>query len=128
MASGSKSIRAISLRYESGKKREGAFDHEGQTRVLEKITCMQADVSSKGSPFQQMCGFGESTKRIRLLLTPQEASDCLGTSAKTLERLRSSGLGPKFVKIGRRVAYSLAALEEFIAHHTHGSTSEYPSK
>jgi predicted DNA-binding transcriptional regulator AlpA len=63
-----------------------------------------------------------------VLFTPEEASEFLRISAKTLERWRSNGLGPRFVKIGRRVAYGIAALEEFITQHTYGSSAEFPSE
>ena len=48
----------------------------------------------------------------------------LGTSERTLERLRATGIGPKFVRVGRLVRYRESDLEEWIAARTVQSTSE----
>jgi predicted DNA-binding transcriptional regulator AlpA len=56
-----------------------------------------------------------------LLLTQREAALALRCSERTLERLRVSGLGPKFVRCGRRsIRYREADLSEWIAS-GHGS-------
>lgn len=48
------------------------------------------------------------------LLTPPEAAEVLRTKARTIERWRTNGDGPAFVRIGRRVAYRRQDLEAFI--------------
>ncbi len=48
----------------------------------------------------------------------------LGTSERTLERLRATGTGPKFVRVGRLVRYREADLETWLAAQTVQSTSE----
>ena len=48
----------------------------------------------------------------------------LALSERTIERLRVSGLGPKFVRCGRSIRYRLADVEEWIASRVFGSTSE----
>jgi predicted DNA-binding transcriptional regulator AlpA len=58
------------------------------------------------------------------LLTAAEAARTLRLSGRSLERLRCSGLGPKYVKLKRRVLYQQSDLEEWIASHVVGSTSE----
>jgi excisionase family DNA binding protein len=58
------------------------------------------------------------------LLTQAEAARFLRLSERTLERLRVSGGGPKYVKIGRRVFYRQQDLEAWVADHLVGSTSE----
>jgi excisionase family DNA binding protein len=59
------------------------------------------------------------------MLTSYEAADYLRLSIRTLERLRVSGLGPKFVRCGRRsVRYQQSALDEWIASRVVRSTSE----
>jgi excisionase family DNA binding protein len=58
------------------------------------------------------------------MLTVHEAADYLRLSKRTLERLRVSGLGPKFVKCGRAVRYRQADLEEWIGQRVVRSTSE----
>ena len=53
-----------------------------------------------------------------------EAAEILRVSPRTLERLRVTGEGPRFVKIGRRVLYRASDLEAWADTHTFGSTSE----
>lgn len=54
-------------------------------------------------------------QRTNDLLTAQEASERIRTSANTLAYWRMKGLGPAWAKIGRRVYYSAAALDQFVA-------------
>ena len=58
------------------------------------------------------------------LLTQRQASKMLALSERTIERLRVSGLGPKFVRCGRSIRYRVADLETWIASRIVGSTSE----
>ena len=57
------------------------------------------------------------------LLNQAEAADALRLSERTLERLRLTGLGPAFVKAGRRVLYRQADLETWVAVQLRVSTS-----
>jgi excisionase family DNA binding protein len=58
------------------------------------------------------------------MLTVLDAAAYLRLSRRTLERLRVSGLGPKFVKCGRSVRYRQSDLEEWIAARVVRGTSE----
>jgi len=58
------------------------------------------------------------------LLTQRQAAILLCLSERTLERLRVSGGGPKFVKAGRAVRYREADLEAWIADRVVTSTSQ----
>jgi excisionase family DNA binding protein len=59
------------------------------------------------------------------MLTVHEAADYLRLSKRTLERLRVSGLGPKFVKCGgRSIRYRQSDLDEWISRRIVGSTSQ----
>jgi predicted DNA-binding transcriptional regulator AlpA len=49
-------------------------------------------------------------------------------SASTLTKLRLTGDGPRYLKLGRRVVYSRAALIEWMHERECGSTSEYLSR
>jgi Helix-turn-helix domain len=66
-----------------------------------------------------------SNAAIDDLLTPKEAASFLKVSSSWLAKARISGYGPRFIKIGRSVRYSLHALEEFKRANARGSTSEY---
>ena len=53
--------------------------------------------------------------------TPDEATKILRAgSPRTLERWRSTGEGPAYVKVGRRVAYRHSALETYLQKQTRG--------
>jgi excisionase family DNA binding protein len=58
------------------------------------------------------------------LLTQEEAADLLKLSVRTIERLRVSGGGPKFLKIRNSVRYRPADVEAWLASRVVGSTSE----
>lgn len=47
-------------------------------------------------------------------LSVAEVTRRLGISVRSLSRLRTTGLGPPYVKIGRRVAYSPVRLAEWL--------------
>ena len=61
---------------------------------------------------------------METLLTQRDVAAKLGLSERTLERLRSSGAEPKFVKANRSVRYREADLEAWLAAQTVSSTSE----
>ena len=54
----------------------------------------------------------------------RQAAEQLGMSRRTLEKWRVEGNGPPFLKLGRRVLYSVADLEAWIRSHRRRSTSE----
>ena len=63
-----------------------------------------------------------------LVLSPRDAGRILnGTPERTLERWRATGRGPKFVKLGRRVAYRLVDLEAFVAAGVRSHTGQQPT-
>jgi hypothetical protein len=59
------------------------------------------------------------------LLTSAEAADYLKVAKQTLAVWRLKGIGPAFVKVGRKVTYDRAMLEAYLAARTFASTSEY---
>jgi len=59
------------------------------------------------------------------LLTVREAAEFLQLSESWMNKARITGDGPRFIKMGRSVRYSLQALEEFKRANARGSTSEY---
>jgi len=58
------------------------------------------------------------------LLTVQEAAQYLRCGVSTLNKLRVTGGGPVFVKIGARVLYEREALDRYIAKCRRKSTAE----
>jgi excisionase family DNA binding protein len=61
------------------------------------------------------------------LLTQREAAELLKLSQRTIERLRVSGLGPRFVRVGRSIRYRLTDIESYISSRVVASTSEVRS-
>jgi predicted site-specific integrase-resolvase len=59
-----------------------------------------------------------------LVISEERAAQSLGLSARTLQRWRVEGRGPRFVKLGKRVAYTEQALRDYVDKNQHGSTSE----
>jgi predicted DNA-binding transcriptional regulator AlpA len=61
-----------------------------------------------------------------LLLSAPQAADRLNLSASTLAKLRLSGEGPPFSKLGRRVVYKDEDLQTWVSANRYRSTAEYP--
>lgn len=57
------------------------------------------------------------------LCTPQESAKYLKSNARTLERWRTEGNGPRYVKVGRRVHYRRAALDAWIEQQERSHTA-----
>jgi len=57
-------------------------------------------------------------------LSVKEAAYHTGLSFSTLNKLRCSGQGPRFAKVGRRVVYDVTDLDAWLAKHLKTSTSE----
>jgi hypothetical protein len=62
----------------------------------------------------------------KVLLTPEESAGFLNSNARTLERWRTNGTGPRFVKVGRRVHYRREALDAWIMRQERSNTAEPP--
>lgn len=60
-------------------------------------------------------------------LTPEQLSARLANriTPRTLANWRSQGLGPKFTRLGGRIAYPIHAVEEWEQRNTVSSTSQY---
>lgn len=58
------------------------------------------------------------------LLTRREAANVLSLSIKTLEAWALKGRGPKFVRMGTRVAYRQSDLNRWIEEHVASTTDD----
>lgn len=54
------------------------------------------------------------TARARRYLTSDEAAEHCRVSSSTMERMRSTGKGPRYARIGGRVIYDAADLIDWI--------------
>ncbi len=62
------------------------------------------------------------------LISPDDAANILNISSSTLAKMRLAGTSPRFVKLGRRVAYRPADLEAWIEAQSFSSTAQYSGK
>jgi len=60
-------------------------------------------------------------------LNTSHAAHYLGLSQRTLERMRTLGIGPAYRKHGHHVRYLIDELDRWSAAHEHLSTSEHAS-
>jgi predicted DNA-binding transcriptional regulator AlpA len=60
----------------------------------------------------------------RKKLSTYEAAAYLGLGKSTLDKMRVTGIGPAFIKIGKRVVYDPADLEAWSAQHKRSNTSQ----
>jgi predicted DNA-binding transcriptional regulator AlpA len=61
---------------------------------------------------------------VESLLTESQAAQLVGLSARTLERFRIQGAGPKFLKLGRRVFYAQTDLLTWLDSRRYTRTSD----
>ena len=57
-------------------------------------------------------------------MSVHDAAAYVGISASTLNKLRVFGGGPRYLKLGRRVAYDVRDLDTWLASKRRSSTSE----
>jgi predicted DNA-binding transcriptional regulator AlpA len=70
-----------------------------------------------------MSEIANSDDKLRYLRT-REAANLLGLSHRTLEKHRTYGTGPKYLKLGGRVVYRIADLQAWAAPGERTSTSD----
>lgn len=61
-------------------------------------------------------------------LSVNEAARKLGLSVSWLNKARITGGGPAYLKLGRRVFYSIGDLEAWVAAHRRRNTSTYAAQ
>lgn len=66
-----------------------------------------------------------SARITKKRMCTKEAANYVGLHYSTLSKLRMTGDGPSFLKLGRKVVYEQSALDKWMAERTHSSTSEY---
>ena len=64
----------------------------------------------------------------KVFINTARAAHYLGLSPRTLEKLRVTGGGPIFVKMGRRVSYCIQDLDAWVDAHRRNSTSDQGSE
>ena len=64
----------------------------------------------------------------RRVLSEIELAQRWGVSSKTLQRWRTEGRGPHYLKLSKRVTYPLEVVTEYERSALHASTSERTAK
>ena len=83
---------------------------------------MQTPTSSiPRSPQQAINTMSPGDRRV---LNENELAQRWGVSPKTLQRWRSEGRGPRYLKLSKRVGYPVDAVIQFKCEALHDSTSE----
>jgi excisionase family DNA binding protein len=67
---------------------------------------------------------GDPMANASLVFTPEEIADRLKVSLSWLAKARMNGDGPPFIKVGRAIRYSEAALQQWMKSRQRLSTSE----
>ena len=68
------------------------------------------------------------TTEIQIVLSAEQVAERLGLSTSTLAKMRLSGGGPAYSKLGRRVVYRPADIDAWVNANQFRSTAEYPTK
>ena len=66
----------------------------------------------------------ESLPAERMVFTEADLASRWGMSPKTLQRWRTEGRGPHYLKLGKRVTYTVNAIEAYENFVQHISTSQ----
>lgn len=64
--------------------------------------------------FTSVTSASSSPLTPRATLPVDDAAAYIGVSKSVLDTWRSRGQGPRFVRLGRRIVYRIAALDEFL--------------
>ncbi len=97
----------------------GRTEHYKNIRIVPRLHC-PIDSEASHRRGKQRKG---SLMSEHLLSTPTVAQ-ITGLSQVTLRRWRSTGGGPRFVRLGRAVRYRSADVTDFVSARTYKSTSE----
>jgi predicted DNA-binding transcriptional regulator AlpA len=85
-------------------------------------------VPSLAGVFRHMQSDGSMSTPTPIVLSANQVARLLGLSISTLAKMRLSGAGPAYSKLGRRVVYRPEDVDAWIAANRFHSTSEYDEK
>ena len=105
-----------------------AQSSEAEAREIREIAGRAVPVRPAGPKTRVSGKKGENNMNDTDYMTTREAAAFLRLSARTLERYRVSGEGPRFHKFGNRVAYLRADVVAWAAERSRSSTSDDGAK
>lgn len=88
---------------------------------------LQSTPANRG-PSATLAMSATTTLHERRVLSETELSQRWGVSPKTLQRWRTEGRGPHYLKLSKRVTYPLDVVTEYERSALHASTSERAAK
>ncbi|WP_415714468.1 helix-turn-helix transcriptional regulator [Roseibium sp.] len=63
--------------------------------------------------------------QMPIVFTAEQVAEQLGLATSTLAKMRLSGAGPSYLKLGRRVVYRPEDIDSWLQENRVKSTSEY---
>jgi predicted DNA-binding transcriptional regulator AlpA len=96
----------------------------GETVVEVESAGPAKPVDEVNAPVSDGKTVGEVEAAWSALQGTLEAARFIGMSARTLEKHRSYGTGPKYTKVGRRIVYAISDLREWAGRGAKRSTSD----
>lgn len=88
---------------------------------------LQSTPANRG-PYATLAMSAPTAPNERRVLSEIELAQRWGVSSKTLQRWRSEGRGPHYLKLSKRVTYPLEVVTEYERSALHASTSERTAK
>lgn len=97
-----------------------------QLLAAELVQIVEVAATCRAFPGDSVDGkaMRETVEKQPLVLRTTEAAEHCGSSASTFEKLRLTGGGPVYSKIGRRVVYRVEDLDAWLAANRRRSTSD----
>lgn len=96
---------------------------QASSSQLSRIEMSNCAASVRNGPASAMTSNGGEREVLKLEgnITEAEAASYLRTSVRVLRALRRSAIGPRFARVGRRIIYRLADLQEWQLAQVHAS-------
>jgi predicted DNA-binding transcriptional regulator AlpA len=99
----------------------GLYRYKARLKLFFQFVCVHSINSYRRELLKQ--GVPMQNLTIGVYITAADASASLGMTENALAKMRLSGEGPPFVKIGRRVRYCQSDLQVWLAARRYSSTA-----
>ena len=82
-------------------------------------------IPSPAGVVRRNAGDGSMCTETPIVLSAEQVAERLGLSMSTLAKMRLSGRGPAYSKLGRRVVYRPSDINKWVVANQFSSTSQY---
>lgn len=93
-------------------------------RILALLHFIATTVRASPGFVKDIVAMQQASQNAQRMLRTNEAAEYCGSSPSTFEKLRLTGGGPIYSKIGRRVVYRVEDLDAWLAANRRRSTSD----